>query len=128
MLKVPSGASAPESQTMVSLVVVWAIGSVFVHVIDCPAEMVIVAGCEGELGDADRHRLTLRSRGNWRGCLYGGFRLGGWRCGLRRAAGNGTDPAWTTILRGALPTGIAGGHRVAVRSTIDTSFDFSLVT
>ena len=40
----------------------------------------------------------------------------------------GTAPDWTTILRGALPTGIVVVTALLVRSTTETSFDFSLVT
>ena len=48
-VQVPLGDRLPESQTCVSLVVVWVTGSVLVQVIDCPAEMVIVAGMNANL-------------------------------------------------------------------------------
>jgi hypothetical protein len=49
MLKVALGATVPESQTWVSLLVVWSTGSELVHVIDWPAEIVIVAGTKADL-------------------------------------------------------------------------------
>src|SRR5258708_38184516 len=72
---------------------------------DCPAEMVIVAGANANLA-----MLTVTGAAACTPPL------------------TGTAPDWTTILRGALPTGIVVITALLVRSTTETSFDFSLVT
>src|SRR5205085_459721 len=77
-----------------------------VQVMDCPTEMVIVAGANANLA-----MLTATA------CPCAGT-----------PPLTGTAPDWTTILRGALPTGIVVVTALLVRSTTETSFDFSLVT
>ena len=49
VLKVAFGPNAPESQIASSLVAVWSTGSLLLQVIDCPAEIVIVAGTKANL-------------------------------------------------------------------------------
>src|SRR2546423_8557117 len=94
---------SPESHAPSALVLVCATGSLLVNVIAWPGLTVIVAGANAKLA-----MLT-----------FGAAAAAGWP-----AAG----PGWTTILRGALPTGTVAVTLRSARSTTDTSFEVSLVT
>src|ERR1700730_6496715 len=103
VVKLAPGAISPESQAPSVLVLVCATGSLLVNVIAWPGLTVIVVGANANLP-----MLTLAAPA----------------AGTLAAA----DTGWTTIFRGALPTGTGAVTLCSARSTTDTSFEFSLVT
>ena len=98
-----------------------------VHVTGWPAATVMLAGEKANLlietaaAAADAGAAAAVGAG----ALSSGR---GWAAAGWARLGCAAGPGCSTILRGALPTGMVSATRPAVTSTSETSFEFSLLT